>query len=382
MNKKYLLYVFLLVVLLQSCIEGYDINIPSNTKRLVVEGLLTDNAFETDTIKIYYSENQGGSFSEKKYPENIKAFIVVQETKEVISLVSPSLGSFVLPEGKSLPVNRSYQLRFTLPNGNEYESTFSKKRASPAILRVYDKFNLKSRQSPDGKKFFSANDVFIDFEDAPQEKNYYLWRYVHYERLYYCKSCYSGLADFLKVGEAGICDEEPFASRGVYLNGTTYVYGCKSTCFRTFRSDYLNTNSIFSDKLSNGTTIKGLKVANIPYYIRSNGCLIEIQQMNISPELYQYYTILKNISTQTGTLVDVPPAAIVGNIKNINNPNDKVIGFFEVANAKSVRYWIDRNEASGEEDYILGRRVVLERSGEFRDNIPTPVVLVDFLVKN
>ncbi len=376
--KTSLLYL-ILVFSLQSCIENYDISISTKTQKLIVEGLLTDNSYENDTIKIYYSQNEGSQVFQNIEISGVTASIVIKEKQQEILLRNVGKGKFSLPENTFLPVGQSYQLKFTLPDGNNYESSFMQKQKTPPILKVYDKFNSKSRQSTDGKKFLSANEVFIDFDDPSQEKNFYLWRYIHYERTYNCKTCTDGLANFntpkiLAVPE-GTCDEQPFKSIGLLVSGTQ-SYGCETICFRTFRNDNA---VIFSDLLSNGKKITGTLLTKIPYYNNREGCLIGIQQLVVSQSTYEYIKLLKNL-TSGGTLVDTPPTAIVGNIRNITNPKEKVIGFFEVGDGQTLSYWVNRKGATGEIENLADpnfeprglyrMEVPLYRCGPNKDRIP------------
>ncbi len=108
----------------------------------------------------------------------------------------------------------------------------------------------------------------------------------------------------------------------------------------------------------------GKLAAEIPYY-QTNGALIEIKQQRISYDSYQFLKLLKNQVQNTGTLVDTPPEALVVNIRNLTNPDEKVAGAFMVASVSSVKYWISREDANGKASPIglLGRKPLTSPAG-------------------
>jgi|GEM_PF-782408 len=56
-----------------------------------------------------------------------------------------------------------------------------------------------------------------------------------------------------------------------------------------------------------------------------------IFQASITKEAYEYWNKIDQSVNRTGSLFEIAPATITGNIKNCNNENEQVLGFFEVA---------------------------------------------------
>lgn len=136
---------------------------------------------------------------------------------------------------------------------------------------------------------------------------------------------------------------------------------CNQDCWEILSNDDID---IFSDVYTNGKPIVGKLAAEIPYY-QTNGALIEIKQQRISYDSYQFLKLLKNQVQNTGTLVDTPPEALVVNIRNLTNPDEKVAGAFMVASVSSVKYWISREDANGKASPIglLGRKPLTSPAG-------------------
>ena len=342
MKIKHLkIYSFLFFLLsLQSCIDLYDVDFNQKNNVLVVEGFLTDDYLNPDTIKILYSTYNGGNtFS--TIITSVKASIVSKGGKET-SLIEQKTGGFLPPKDFRIDPLEKYALKFSLPNGKQYESSYEQMSVTPPILRTYDKFNLESKLSEDGKKFLSANEVYVDFQDIPKQKNFYLWRYTHFERIVHCLTCYTSQYD-PRTNQCSI----KLAS----FNRTPYYdYRCPGECYTIIPSKKF---IITSDVVSDGEIITGQLIAKIPYH-HIYGCLVEIQQMSISPLMYSFFRNLDQQENSTGGLADTPPSAIVGNINNLSNESEKVVGYFGVVSLQKKKYWVERKTANGNFDYILG----------------------------
>ncbi|MES2518119.1 MAG: DUF4249 domain-containing protein [Bacteroidota bacterium] len=352
MNIKSLNLVPLLVFLffscfsLTSCIDAYDVDFSKSNQVLVVEGFLTDDALSPDTIKIQYSNYQNGLLITVPVV-SAKATVVNLTSGQEIKLIEYGTGRFLPPQDFKAKTNEKYLLKFSLPNGQQYESSPETLTLTPPILNVYEKFNTKSRVSDNGKDALSASEVFVDFQDIPNQKNYYLWRYIDYEKLQHCTTCQNTMFDYAKQS----CVLKTNNLREAY-----YDYGCEGDCYAIVKGTQVN---VLSDIVSDGALISGRLVAKVPYYYLT-GFLVEVQQMSISPETYAFYRILESQSQNTGGLADTPPAAIVGNIKNTTTPTEKVVGYFAVTNIQKKRLWIDRSDASGTFEYILGHKIIEE----------------------
>jgi hypothetical protein len=348
MKFKHLQFTFfiLFVISLYGCIDPYEVDFNRKNTVLVVEGFLTDDYVNPDTIKIQYS-NFNAEVINITPVASVKASIVT-ETGNEINLIEAKTGKFLPPKDFRIKASEKYFLRLILPNGQKYESLPEQITVTPPILKVYDKFNPTSRLTENGKGFLSANDVYLDVQDQANQKNYYLWRYVHFEKVAFCITCARTYYD-LRSNSCSI----PVQS---YNRTPYYDYRCAGDCFTFAKDKQVN---VLSDVASDGKVITARPIAKIPNY-NTYGCLIQIQQMSISPAMYQFSKILESQSQSSGGLADTPASAIVGNIKNLTNPDDKVIGYFGVVSIQKKNHWIDRKEAVFPYENIVGHDIVEE----------------------
>ncbi len=81
-----------------------------------------------------------------------------------------------------------------------------------------------------------------------------------------------------------------------------------------------------------------------PQYAFSLRYYVNIYQLSITPEAYQYWADVKTIANQEGTIFNAPPAPIRGNLYNINDSDETVLGYFEAAAIDTVRTFLRRSD--------------------------------------
>jgi len=64
-----------------------------------------------------------------------------------------------------------------------------------------------------------------------------------------------------------------------------------------------------------------------------------VRQLSISKDAFEYWRRVRELVNNTGSVFDSPPAQIRGNIYNVNNPDEVILGYFEVAKAKVSRIY-------------------------------------------
>lgn len=64
-----------------------------------------------------------------------------------------------------------------------------------------------------------------------------------------------------------------------------------------------------------------------------------VRQVSTSKAAYDYWRKVRELANNTGSVFDSPPAPIFGNIRNINDDVETVLGYFEVANVKVTRIY-------------------------------------------
>lgn len=323
MKAKIIVATIILVAWLSACVDVFQAGIVSDLTILVVDAAL--NNLDTEQhISIMESVNAKGTVF--NIPVRNAKVEVLENNSNRISFIEKREGVYVAPTNFKLVVGNTYQLFFTKSDGKSYESGTEKLSGISEIIKIHDVFEMNGIQK--GDKYLPANYVFIDTQDPKDEENNYLWTWQQWEKQDICITC-----------EGGRYNVNTGCLKQAQYQGQFFDYYCEGNCWDILKNTELN---VLNDVLSNGKLIANRLVAKIPYH-STNGTLLEIQQQSISVEAYKYFKLLAEQTQNTGTLVDTPPAAIIGNIKNINNAIEPVVGFFFVTSITKKRYWLDRN---------------------------------------
>jgi hypothetical protein len=102
--------------------------------------------------------------------------------------------------------------------------------------------------------------------------------------------------------------------------------------------------------VKNTTTLLENRIVRFPLMSISNETdrlairySILVNQYSLNEEEYNYWSKLKLATENVGSLYDVTPASIQGNIFCIEDPDQPVLGYFSVSAKTSKRIFIDEN---------------------------------------
>jgi Domain of unknown function (DUF4249) len=329
-KKPYILFGLFLCLLNLRCISDIELKETFEGSFVVVDAVLklSPDNIELDStdfkVKLNTTLVSGkGGFSYQVPIKNEKVELVINQNNTII-LEQTSPGTYYLKDKSLLKKGNLYQLRFSVGE-KKYESTVETMPDSVPMSKVYVDFNPKSSAQ--------AHQVFVDVIDVPQVKNYYNWTYTLYEKQEYCSQCY------IQTRGPAVCKEDlyPVADSRVSVSLI-----CGGNCWDIIRNKTVN---VISDQFFDGKLLLKKNIGYVPFNFFS-GCLVEVQQMSATGGYYQYLELLKSVTSGSGGLVDTPPAVLVGNVKNTQNREEKVIGYFTVVNTTKKRIWIDRKDAS------------------------------------
>ena len=326
----------------QRCIDPYDPTVNLNSNLVVVTGIITDLA-EPQPVSLNRSRSSNDS-ANVNIPIQRAVVQVIKNGTTAISLLETQPGIYSFPADFRGKVGNTYQLRFQTEEGVSYESTVEPMLSVPPILKTYDQFNPEGpKKTADGLPV-PANDIYIDFQEPATERNFYLWRWRLYEVQSWCATCQQGRYVVVDLGPVG---SGPIDVIGCVRDSTLgtlnlFDYPCREQCWDIFYNTDIN---ISSDIYSNGQFQTGHKIASIPIYQR-DPALIVVEQLSLSANAYRYYKLFADQVQNTGTLADSPPAPISGNVKNVANSLENVVGYFSATSVAVSRYKIDRKSVT------------------------------------
>lgn len=250
--------------------------------------------------------------------------------------LSEQNGIYLPPNDFVVSIGETWELIIDLPNGKQYRA-LSEKVIKPVVFS-----NLKATYNPelsfraDLKRFVPGHFVSVDVNDPADERNYYFWRFRSYEKLGICETCDN------QIFRNGECiDVEIDLNPGIVNLGFADYY-CDGDCWRI---RYNESIKLFSDKFTEGGIINNLPVGDVFLYTKEN-ILVEIQQVSLTEAEYDYYKVLKDIVDNNSGLNAPPPAALIGNIFNPDDPEEPILGRFTAASSTTMSLFINRESVS------------------------------------
>ena len=352
------------------CVEPDSPRFKTNVNVVVVDGTITDLP-ERQVVRLNRSraDPYTGRFGDIPLA-GAQVSVVVNGTEEVIG-IETSPGSYQLPAGFRGRVGDRYQLHFQLADGTPYESSVETMPAVPGIEKVTHQYNPDGIAAGQVGDLTAAHDLFLTTQDPAGEANYYRWDWVLWERQDWCHTCPKDLIYYerdasnqLVEGCRDIGNVPISYPRPLFID-----YECRTKCWEILFNSELN---LFSDIYTNGGTIQGRRVAQIPFH-QYAPCLVEIRQVGLTPQAYQFYRRLAEQSQRNGGLADTPPSAPVGNVRNLNDGREPVVGYFSASAVSVVRYWLDRKNVTGPAPRLAGESPNLFQALNGRQPVPEPI---------
>jgi hypothetical protein len=289
---------FLVLFLINGCVVQFIPEINEDKYLLVVEGLLTDQ-LRRYTVKLSNSVPVGS----KNKPIAVKnaSLSITDDLGNRFLMVQKLPGTYITD---SLTfrgvVGRKYTLHI-LTGGLNYESTPMEMKPVPQIDSVY--YENKVDETSSVWKHYGFQ-VYLNTHDPANNCKYFRWEYVETWKIVLPyqvpnKVCWvSG------------------NSSNIYLKNTSVLSEDRVTKFP------LNYVSDETDRLQERYSLL-------------------VNQYSVNEDEYLYWEKLQKISESVGGLYDVTPMTIPSNIKCLENPYEKVLGYFSVSAVASKRIFID-----------------------------------------
>lgn len=344
-NKVKIIFFYLLlsILLFWSCMDPYKVDISNSENLLVVEALITDEN-KSHVVKISRSISDFGDVYSSE--ENATVIIVCNDgTEEVLAEKSP--GFYVTDSSKfKAIVGNSYKLRIKTKNGEAYESSDCKMLPPTAIDHVYY----------ERKEITNVNDEQIEgiqfYVDGKAEPGSYI-RWL-YDEVWKFAIPYPQYAIFVDKEEGDGKELVSITPKNVY-------------CWKKSESHEITVQSLQNQS---SALINNKKVCFIPTGINDRFNIkysINVKQLSISREEYNYLHKLKESTEDVDDLFGSHPYSVKGNIKNIANANEPVLGYFQMGSVTSERVFISWKDAM---DLGIQNVIVLE-------SCPTDTIYTD-----
>ncbi|MFN7118310.1 MAG: DUF4249 domain-containing protein [Saprospiraceae bacterium] len=309
---RQLLLFSIFIISFSTCIDPFDPGIDSAGRKLVVDGLLT-NLPDAYTVRLTYSE---------PYNNDSLTLPITQATVYIADDLGNRFDLQHVTQGNYLSdktvfqgtLGRTYTLHIQTPDGKKYQSQPEKMLAPPPIDTVFTRF-VETTDSREVSTYYF--DAYVRTQDPKETENFYQWRWTHFRQLEFCQEGWDSQARIFRQ------------------------FYCCTPCWAIQRCVGSNCIRIESDLYFNGNRFESY-VAQVPFDSKE-AYFIAIDQLALSEQTYRFWQTVNQQLNNTGGIFDVPPAAAVGNIFNPADPEEQVLGIFNVAGATRKAVYLRRD---------------------------------------
>ncbi|MBG8554295.1 DUF4249 domain-containing protein [Hymenobacter guriensis] len=293
-----------LVLLLGSCVDKFEpevLDTPQNY--LVVDGFI--NLSGPTTIRLSRTKNEADA-------------PVPVEAAATVTVLDDAGAAYPLPEQQpgtyqSAPLNLSsdhrYRLRIRTASGKEYESDLVAARQTPPIDKVSWELNNRGVQ------------IYVSTHDEANATRYYRWRY---EETWLFHSAYQSGVEYVD----GTMQQR---QEGIY-----YCWGSENST-----AIQLGSTSRLSQDVLTDAPLRLLESNSLKLGIKYS---ILVKQYALTAEEFAYWEKLKKNTESLGGLFDPQPTQLTGNVHNLADTAEPVIGYVGAATVTEKRLFIDRTE--------------------------------------
>jgi hypothetical protein len=303
------LLIFISLIYFASCKESYTPEVTSvNANYLVVEGFINTGA---DSTIITLSRTVLVSNKTVAKPE-LGATVTV-ENEANISYPLKDIGSGIYAAiGLNLDQTKKHRIRIKTAKNINYLSDFVESKSSPAI---------------DGLSFEAKTNgvqIYVNTHDDSNKSKYYRWDYQDTWEFH------AEYASLLRTNGTALV-ERKLPDEGVYI---CYASGKSANIFlgSTIRLDKDVVNKAPLNFIAGGTERITVRYSTL------------VKQYVLTKEAYDFWEKLRKNTESLGSIFDAQPSQLTGNVHNIADAEEPVIGYIGAGTFTQKRFFIDRTQ--------------------------------------
>lgn len=324
----YLPVIIILAFGVFGCVDVVDLNVNTSQRSVVIDGFVTDSLGDF-TLKI--SESSVIGIGNDNILDPIPGSVVNLMDSDGVSYpyTEAENGTYELKSFKALR-GKEYFIDIVLPDGRHYQSKPAALRSSSTIDEITFDVNEESFRNNLGE-FITENRIKVkiatDISDA-EDPPFLRWRV-------------EGQYQFLE-GFPGALNPR-FCYIPVNLDLNT---------IRILNGGEIRDGILFEQEIAD---------ALYDYRFAIQFCF-HISQFSISEEEFTYWNNIKEVTDIDGGLFDPPPGTIIGNIRNVDDPDDIPVGYFSVSSVFFKREFVNRDDT---DFFIRGKCEGFQRFVQF-----------------
>lgn len=308
--------IILFLFAITSCVEKYFPFVDKYEGVLVVDGMLS-NITESTTVKLSISST---IYEEEYIPISGAILNITDQNDVVIGFTETEPGTYkVLDISFCGEVGNSYQLHISLPDGRNYESDICILKSPSPIDSVYG--IVESPEVQSGTHLIEGIQFYIDsHSNNISDTSYFFWKL---SQTFKYKSTFD--IDWVWEGYFYPFPDPDSLRTCWFTSNISEMY--------LFSSKFLNQSVITKFPLNFVSTES--KALSIRYSLL-------VKQLSISEDAFNFFNELNQQNIEQGDYYSRQPIQIVGNMHNVIDAEELVLGYFIVAGITKKRIYVNR----------------------------------------
>jgi len=319
--KKEKIVSYLLIVIFtithHSCVEPYQPKTSVFEDAIVVEATIT-NEYKHQLITL--SRTRKLEEDDINY-ENNATVQIVDSNNNTYDFNELSSGKYHSSIEFSAQPDISYQLFITTTNGNSYSSEASQ---LPAVTQIDDLYAIRKTNNKGDDGVY----IYIDSYDPSGNSTYHRYTY---------EETYKIIAPFWSPfdGKVVVIPSQSVVNYSLVLKEEEM-----RACYKTINSTNINLTNI-NEYINNELSEFPVRFIKRSNYIISHRYSILVRQYIQNEGANNYYKILNELSSSDNIFSQTQTGYNRGNITSANNPNEKIIGYFDVSSVSEQRLYFN-----------------------------------------
>lgn len=306
------IFFLLPILMLIGCTEQYILQTETFEEAIVVEATLT-NELKIQEIKL--SRTYKLEATSQTSESGAQVYVTDSDSNQYDFLENDGLYQSEIPF--KAQVGKRYRLNIITQNGKTYQSESEVLTTENPMQEVVPTVMQRNGERGVG--------IVVKSYDPNNTSKYYRYEYV----------------ETFKVIAPQWDDERTILTQSATGPGILVIPRTQETqtCYSTQNSNDIiqtSTNDLSEDRVN-----FAMRFISNKNYIISHRYSILVRQYVQSLAAYTFYKTLKETSGSGSILSQNQPGFFYGNMKAIDNPNEKVIGFFEVASVSEQRVFFN-----------------------------------------
>jgi len=299
-------------LLCSGCIEPFEPEIEENNQVMVIDGNINDS----DSIQTITVTTSSPYNSPRFQPVSGCVVRVEDDAGNGVIFLENGDGIYQthLDPG-FMEVDRAYKVQVFTPDEKTYESEYDSLFTCASIDDL--SYRLEVQPTSDPQISYYGIRFYVDVLGSMEDSRNYMWTFEEtweYHSTYIIQYIYDGKT---------------------FLDYTPQLHDLQ-ICYLT--------DSLKNFEVGTTTQLERNEIHQQPLYFVTNqsprlhyGYSLLVRQHSLSYNAYLYWQKMRSQAGDTGGLFETQPSSSKGNIYNVNDPEEKVLGYFFVSQVREKR---------------------------------------------